>query len=96
MPTLRALLHAAVPGGIVFVAFGYWIGVPMPFAVIATVLFTVAVLYLTRVVHEEPEEELTAWRLAAPDLATWHEPAPRLAGAGTDPRHRAAGEAGDR
>jgi asparagine N-glycosylation enzyme membrane subunit Stt3 len=69
MPTLRALLYAAVPGVIVFLAFGYWIGVPMPFAVLAATAFTLAILYLTRVVHEEHEEELAAWAAAAPDLA---------------------------
>lgn len=76
MPTLRALLYATVPGGIVFVAFGQWLGVPLPFAIAAAAAFTLAILYLTRVVHEEPEEELAAWRLAAPDLASWHRPPP--------------------
>jgi hypothetical protein len=72
MPTLRALLYATVPGAVVFLAFGQGLGVPLPFALAAAASFTFAVLYLTRVVHEEPEEELTAWRLAAPDLASWH------------------------
>lgn len=84
MLTLRALVYAAVPGVIVFVAFGYWIGVPLVFAAAAALFFTFAILYLTRVVHEEPEEELAAWRVAAPDLAMGQEPTSRLAGIGTD------------
>jgi hypothetical protein len=84
MLTLRALLYAAVPGVIVFLAFGYWIGVPLVFAAAAALMFTFAILYLTRVVHEEPEEELAAWHAAAPDLALGQEPLARLAGMGTD------------
>lgn len=87
MLNLRALLYAAVPGAIVFVAFGYWIGVPLPYAVAASALFTLAILYLTRVVHEEPEEELAAWRAAAPDLVPVHEPASSgIAGVGSEAR----------
>lgn len=80
MPTLRALLYAAVPGAIVFVAFGIGLGVPAPVALALGGAFTLAVLYFTRVVHEEPEEELAAWAAEAPELGSWHEPSPRVAG----------------
>lgn len=80
MLTLRALLYAAVPGAIVFAAFGVGLGVPAPFALALAAAFTMAVLYLTRVVHEEPEEELAAWAAEAPEAARWLEPSGRIAG----------------
>jgi len=80
VPTLRALLSAAVPGAIVYAAFGIGLAVPAPLALLLAAAFTITVLCVTRVVHEEPEEELAAWRAEAPDLARWPEPVARIAG----------------
>jgi multisubunit Na+/H+ antiporter MnhB subunit len=69
MPSLRALAAAVVPGLIVFAVFFFWLGLPAPIALAAGFIWAGASLVVTRVLYDDHEAELAAWREAAPDLA---------------------------
>ena len=69
MPTRRAVLSAAIPGVIVCAVFWIWIGVPLPAALAAGLLWSFGSLLVTRFLYDDAEGELAAWRAEAPDLA---------------------------
>jgi hypothetical protein len=69
LPTSRAILAAAIPGLIVFSTFYFWLGLAPAVAVGAGILWTAASLLVTRVLYDDAESEMAAWRDAAPDLA---------------------------
>ena len=65
----RALLFAIVPAILVFLVFRFWLGLSVPVALAAGALWGVVSLVLTRVLYDDADSELEAWRSAAPDLA---------------------------
>lgn len=69
MPSPRALAAALLPGVIVFAVFALWLKLPLPLALAAGLLWAAASLVVTRVLYDDHEAELAAWREAAPDLA---------------------------
>jgi multisubunit Na+/H+ antiporter MnhB subunit len=69
VPSPRALAAATVPGLIVFGVFFFWLGLAAPLALAAGVLWAAASLVVTRVLYDDHDAELAAWREAAPDLS---------------------------
>ncbi len=67
--TRRALLAAAVPGLLVFAIAWAWLSLSLWASAIAGIVWTLISLVVTRVLYDDPEPELAAWRAAAPDLA---------------------------
>jgi hypothetical protein len=70
VPSARALVAALVPGVIVFAVFAVWLRLTLPLALAAGFLWVAASLVVTRVLYDDHEAELAAWREAAPDLAS--------------------------
>lgn len=66
--SLRVPILAAIPALLVFLVFRFWLGLPVPVAALAGALFGVLFFVLARVLYDDAEAELAAWRLAAPDL----------------------------
>ena len=71
MPTHRALIAAAVPALLVFGVAWLWLGLSLWASTIAGVVWGLISLVVTRVLYDDPEPDLAAWRAAAPDLADW-------------------------
>ena len=74
MPSLRALLTAAVPGLLIFADFTFWMAFSPAFALVVGATVSAAALVVTRLLYDDATDELAAWQAAAPDLA---EPAGR-------------------
>ena len=66
--SLRVPILAAIPALLVFLVFRFWLGLPVPVAALAGALFGVLFFVLARVLYDDAEAELAAWRQAAPDL----------------------------
>lgn len=69
MPSLRALLTAAIPGFLIFADFTFWMAFSPAFALLVGALVSAAALIVTRLLYDDAGDELAAWRSAAPDLA---------------------------
>lgn len=68
MPSPRALLAAGVPGLVVFADFTFWMGFSPRFALLIGAVVSLAALLVTRLLYNDAEGELAAWRAAVPDL----------------------------
>jgi hypothetical protein len=77
----RAILLALLPGLIVAFLFNDSLGFSTWFAISAGVVWFALTLVVTRLLYDDAQGELAAWRAAAPDLAE---------GAGHDPADVAA------
>ncbi len=69
MPTRRAVLAALIPAVVVCGIFWAWLHFPLFLAVGLGAVFWLGGLLVTRSVYDNADEELEAWRRAAPDLA---------------------------
>jgi hypothetical protein len=69
MPTRRAFVAASIPAVVVAGIFWRWLGFPVLLAAGIGLAFGFASLMVTRSVYDQAEDELVAWRRAAPDLA---------------------------
>ena len=69
MPTRRAFVAASIPAVVVAGIFWRWLGFPVLLAAGIGLAFGIASLMVTRSVYDQAEDELVAWRRAAPDLA---------------------------
>lgn len=65
----RTLLIAVVAGVLTAVAFAYWLALPPWLAVGAGAAMTALSVLLVRILDDDADEELAAWRRIAPDLA---------------------------
>jgi hypothetical protein len=65
----RPLVAALVPALIVAGVFRYWLGLDLTLAIAAGVAWAVGSLVVTRLLYDDADAELTAFRDAAPDLA---------------------------
>ena len=68
MPTRRAFVAASIPAVVVAAIFWRWLGFPVLLAAGIGLVFGIASLMVTRSVYDQAEDELVAWRRAAPDL----------------------------
>ena len=66
---LRPLVAAVVPALIVVVVFRLWLGLDVVIAVLAGMLWALGSILVTRLLYDGAEEELAAFREAAPELA---------------------------
>lgn len=66
----RAIVAALVPAVIVFAVFHFWLGLATALAVVAGVAWALGSLLVTRLLYDDADAELAAFRAAAPDLAT--------------------------
>ena len=69
MPTRRAFVAASIPAVVVAGIFWRWLDFPVLLAAGIGLAFGIASLMVTRSVYDQAEDELVAWRRAAPDLA---------------------------
>ena len=75
-PTRRALVAAAVPGLLVFGVAWLWLGLALWASAIAGIVWSLVSLAVTRILYDDAEPDLAAWRAASPDLAALAPPAP--------------------
>ena len=85
MPTHRALIAAAVPGLLVFAVAWLWLGLALWASATAGFVWSLISLVVTRVLYDDAEPDLAAWRRAAPDLASLAPPAPSSVAGGSEP-----------
>ena len=95
MPTHRALIAAAVPGLLVFAVAWLWLGLALWASVMAGGLWSLISLVVTRVLYDDAEPDLAAWRRAAPDLASLAPPAPSSVAGVSEPVGVARDREGD-
>ena len=69
MPTRRAFVAASIPAVVVAGIFWRWLDFPVLLAAGIGLAFGIASLLVTRSVYDQADDELVAWRRAAPDLA---------------------------
>ncbi len=69
MPTRRAFVAASIPAVVVTGIFWRWLDFPVLLAAGLGLAFGIASLLVTRSVYDQADDELVAWRHAAPDLA---------------------------
>lgn len=68
MPSLRAILTAAVPGALIAADFVFWMGFAPAFALLVGLSVSAATLIVTRLLYDDAASEAAAWADAAPDL----------------------------
>lgn len=66
---LRPIVAAVVPALIVLAVFHWWLRLPLPVAVAGGVAWAIGSLVVTRLLYDDADEELAAFRAAAPELA---------------------------
>ena len=65
----RAIVAAVVPAVIVCGVFHFWLGLELWVAVVAGFAWALGSLIVTRVLYDDADREIAAFRAAAPDLA---------------------------
>ncbi|MGH2467026.1 MAG: hypothetical protein ACRDGL_04775 [Candidatus Limnocylindrales bacterium] len=80
MPSLRAILTAAVPGALIFADFVFWMGFAPAFALLVGLIVSAATLIVTRLLYDDAAAEAAAWAEAASGVG---EPAVGWSAAGT-------------
>ena len=66
---LRPLVAALVPGLIVAAVFRWWLGLDLQIALLGGVAWAAGSVVVTKLLYDDAEDELAAFRTAAPDLA---------------------------
>ena len=66
---LRPLVAALVPGLIVAAVFRLWLDLNLEIALLGGVAWAVGSLVVTRLLYDDAEDEIAAFRAVAPDLA---------------------------
>jgi hypothetical protein len=65
----RAIVAAVVPGVIVWAVFHFWLGLELWVAVAAGLAWALGSLIVTRLLYDDADAEIAAFRTAAPELA---------------------------